>query len=170
MAARKKKTKKKAVKRKVAAKPKSAASTAKPKPEKKADIREVSKYALLLTQKIDAEDKVKKINGEIAKLFPHVLDYFQRQGIDQIAAGGRTLYLRRELHTNKSKDVTTEQACQKLRDIGLADYAGEKINSQGLAAYVRELEEGGQAIELIEEQFGGAFRVAEVFKIGSRKR
>lgn len=143
--------------------------TAEPK-IKKADIREVSKYALLLTQKLDAEDKVKKINAEIAKLFPSVLDYFQRQGIDQIAAGGRTLYLRREVHTSKSKEVTTEQACDKLREIGLPDYAGQRVNIQGLSAYVRDLEAEGQELNLIEEQFGGAFHCIELFKIGSRKR
>jgi hypothetical protein len=145
--------------------------TGKAEPKKKvADIREVSKYALLLTQKINAEDALKKLNVQIKTAEPAVLDYFQRQGIDQIAAGGRTLYLRREVHTNKVKEVTVEQACAKLVEIGLPEYAGQKINTSGLGAYVRELNEAGQELELIQEQFGGAFRVVELFKIGSRKR
>ncbi len=137
---------------------------------KKADIREVTKYSLLLGQKADAEEVLKKLNAEIKKLHPDVLDYFQRQGIPQIVAGNRTLYLRREVHTTKNRDVTTDQACDKLVEIGLADYAGKKVNTQGLGAYVRELEEGGQNLELISEQFGGFFNVVEIFKIGARKR
>jgi hypothetical protein len=166
MAAKKKGTKKKASKKTAATTPKKKAE-----PKKKvADIREVSKYALLLTQKINSEDALKKLNVQIKAAEPAVLDYFQRQGIDQIAAGGRTLYLRREVHTNKVKEVAVEQACAKLVEIGLPEYAGQKINTSGLGAYVRELNEAGQELELIQEQFGGAFRVVEIFKIGSRKR
>lgn len=137
---------------------------------KKGDIRQVHKYSALMDSKIATEEQLKKINIEIGKLTPVVLDYFQRQGIDSVASGGRTLYLRRELHTNKSPDVTTEQACDKLVSVGLGEYAGKRVNIQGLSAHVRELEQDGQPIPLIEEQFGGAFRIAEVFKIGSRKR
>jgi hypothetical protein len=137
---------------------------------KKSDIRECSKYSLMLGQKADLDEKLKKINADLAKLMPRVLDYFQRQNIPQMVVGDRTLYLRREIHTTKNKDVTTDQACNKLVAIGLADYAGKKVDTQGLGAYVRELEEGGQDINLIAEQFGGFFNIVELFKIGSRKR
>jgi hypothetical protein len=138
--------------------------------EKKADIRQVHKYSALIDQKMKADDDLKAIAAQISELTPKVLDYFQRQGIDSIASGNRTLYLRREVHTTKNPDVTTEQACEKLRDVGLPDYVGRKVNTQGLGAYVRELESGGQNLMAIEETFGGAFRVVELFKIGSRKR
>jgi hypothetical protein len=118
--------------------------------------------------KLDAD--LKACSAKITALTPQVLDYFQRQGIDQIASGSRTLYLRRELHTTKSTDVTTEQACEQLIKVGLPDYVGSKVNTQGLGAYVRELEKEGQHIKNIEETFAGAFRIAEIFKIGSRKR
>jgi hypothetical protein len=169
MAAKKKAPAKKKATKKKAAKRKSAAPTAEPK-AKKADIREVGKYALLLTQKLEAEDKVKKINKQLTDLFNPVLDYFQRQGIDQIAAGGRTLYLRREVVTNKNTDFTQKEACDRLRHMGLNEYAGQRVNIQGLAAHVRELEVDGQDLKDIEADFGGAFNVVELFKIGSRKR
>jgi len=137
---------------------------------KKADIRSVHKYRELLEEKIDLDAKLKAISAKITATTPDVLDYFQRQGIDMVASGKRTLYLRREVHTTKNPDVTTEQACEKLVELGLPDYVGSKVNTQGLGAYVRELEKDGQEIKLIEETFGGAFRVVEVFKIGSRKR
>jgi hypothetical protein len=137
---------------------------------KKADIRSVHKYRELVEEKIDLDAKLKAVTSQITAATPDVLDYFQRQGIDQIASGGRTLYLRREVHTTKSTDVTTEQACEKLVELGLPDYVGSKVNTQGLGAYVRELEAEGQELKLIEETFGGAFRVVEIFKIGSRKR
>lgn len=170
MAAKKKvkkksKAKKKVIKKKAAEK-KADTETKEPS----ADIRTVGKYALLITQKIDAEEVVKKLSAQITELTKPVLDYFQRQMIDQIAAGGRTLYLRRELHTTKSKDVSTGQACDQLVKIGLSEYVGDKVNTQGLGAYVRELEDGGESIADIQETFGGAFNVVEVFKIGSRKR
>jgi hypothetical protein len=137
---------------------------------KKSDIREVHKYAELINAKIEADENLKAINARISELTPAVLDYFQRQGIDQIAASGRTLYLRRELHTNRNPEVSTEDACGKLESVGLGEYVGAKINIQGLSAHIRELELDGQDINLIEEQFGGAFSVREIFKIGSRKR
>lgn len=137
---------------------------------KKSDIRECAKYSLLLGQKADLDEKLTKIKADITKLKPQVLDYFQRQNIPQMVVGNRTLFLQRELHTTKNKDVTTDQACDKLIDMGLPDYAGKKVNIKGLGAYVRELEEGGQDINLIAEQFGGFFNIVELFKIGSRKR
>lgn len=155
--------------KKKAAKRKSAVPTAEPK-VKKADIREVGKYALLLTQKLEAEEKVKKINKQLADLFQPVLDYFQRQGINQLAVSDRTLYLRREVVTNKNKDFTQQEACNKLRTMGLTEYAGQRVNIQGLAAHVRDLENDGQELKDIEADFGGAFNVIELFKIGSRKR
>lgn len=167
MATKKKTIKKKASKK--AAKKKSAASTSEPK-TKKADIREVGKYALLLTQKLEAEDKVKKINAEVAKLFPDVLDYFQRQGINQLSVAGRTLYLRREVHTSKSTEVTTVNACTRLRRMGLSEYTGQRINIQGLSAYVRNREEEGEKLKDIEDDFADCFKCVELFKIGSRKR
>jgi hypothetical protein len=137
---------------------------------KKSDIRECKKYSLLLGEKAAADEKLKKVKAELIKLEPQVLDYFQRQGIDQISAEGRILFLRREVHTTKTKDVTSEQACEKLIAIGLPDYAGKAVNIKGLGAYVRELEKDGQELMAIEEQFGGAFRIVEIFKIGARKR
>jgi hypothetical protein len=163
MAAKKKATKKKTTKKK-------AAEKASEPEVRRIDIREVGKYALLLTQKGEAEEKVKKLNGEIAKLFPSVLDYFQRQGVSQIATGGRMLYLRRELQTSKRKEFSTEQACEKLEEVGLGEYSGVRVNIQGLAAHVREKEEDGMKIAEIEEDLGGVFRVVELFKIGSRKK
>jgi len=153
------------------ARKKKALSQKKAEPKiKKPDIRVVAKYAGLLTEKIQADDRIKKINAELEKLHHSVLDYFQRQNIPQIAVGDRTLYLKREIHTNKSADVTQQQACEKLREIGLSEYAGERANTNGLAAYVRDLEADGQELQSIEEQFGGAFHCVELFKIGSRKR
>ena len=137
---------------------------------KKSDIRECKKYSLLLGDKADAEEKLKKIKANLIKLEPQVLDYFQRQEIDQISAEGRILFLRREVHTNKTKEVTQAQACDKLVEIGLPDYAGKSVNIKGLGAYVRERVEDGQELMAIEEQFGGAFRCVELFKIGARKR
>jgi len=137
---------------------------------KKADIREVHKYADLLQRKLDIDDELKGLKAQLTALEPHVLDYFQRQGISQVAGKNRVLYLRREVHTSKSKDVTTEQACAKLQEVGLPDYVGARVNIQGLSAHVRELEAEGQDLQLIEEQFGGAFHVVELFKIGSRKK
>ena len=136
----------------------------------KSDIRTVGKYSLLLSQKIDAELVVKKLSAKITELTGPVLDYFQRQGVDQISVEGRTLYLRRELHTTKNVDFTTAEACLYLTAIGLEDYVGDKVNTQGLGAYVRELEDGGRSIVEIQAMFDGRFNVVEVFKIGSRKR
>ncbi len=162
--------KKKARKKKVTKKNSAVASKEVEPKLLKSDIRTVGRYSILLSQKIDAELVVKKLSAKITELTGPVLDYFQRQGIDQVAVEGRTLYLRRELHTTKNKDVTTTQACEKLTELGLGDYVGDKVNTQGLGAYVRELEEGGANFLDIQETFGGAFNVVEVFKIGSRKR
>ena len=135
-----------------------------------ADIRSVHRYSKLLTKKIALEADLKAVNGEITDLTPAVLDYFQRQGIDQIASEGRVLYLRRELVTSKNQEFSTEQACECLEMLGLHEYIGARINLQGLSAYVREREQDGEEIKGIEEDLGGAFRIIELFKIGSRKK
>ena len=136
----------------------------------KSDIRSVGKYALLLTQKIESEAALKKLTQQITELTPSVLDYFQRQSIDQVSVGGRILYLRRELHTTKSSEWTTNEACEYLTSIGLDDYVGEKVNTQGLGAWVREKEQDGEKLDDILTELGGRFNIVELYKIGSRKR
>jgi len=171
MAAKKKAKTKKVTKKKVAKKKTAPVDEPlAPAPGRSADIRDVKRYAELLTEKIDVDDKLKKLKAQITKAAPAVLEYFQRQGVEQVAAGSRTLYLERQIHTSKNPDVTTAQACTMLEKIGLPDYTGSSVKIKSLGAYVRELEKDGQELMMIEEQFGGAFRCVEVFKIGSRKR
>ncbi len=137
---------------------------------KKADIRSIHKYTSLIELKLDADSTLKQLNAQIAELTPEVLDYFQRQGINSISSGKRMLYLKREVHTSKNKDVDTEAACKLLEEVGLPEYSGLRVNIQGLSAHVRELEDEGQTLKDIEDVFKGAFRIVEVFKIGSRKK
>ena len=136
----------------------------------KSDITALKRYSKEVTKKAELETQLKAVKAKIDELTKPVIDYFQRQGMSAISVGERTLYMRREVHTSKAPAVTQEEACNLLREIGHDEYAGQRVNTQGLSAWVREQEEGGEMLEDIEAGFKGLFRVVEVFKIGQRKK
>ncbi len=135
-----------------------------------ADIRSLRKYAKLLNERIALEDKLKKLVTALTDAEPGAITYFEKQGVEQLAIEGRTLYLRRQVHTSRNKNISAGQACDVLANKGLPEYVGESVNIQGLSAYVRELEEGGQTIHEIHNALDGAFNIIEKFSIGHRKR
>lgn len=122
-----------------------------------------------LNKKAELERQLKAVEGELDELESGVLTYFEEKGIDRVTVDGRTLYPRRELHTSKVGEVSTEIACKTLKKLGLSDYVGTKVNTQGLSAWVREQEAGGMVLNDLRENFAGAFNIFEVFKVGHTK-
>jgi hypothetical protein len=132
-----------------------------------ADIRHVKEYAKLESkrQKLGADlDAIKARQEELREA---VLEYFSRQGIDKLSLEGRTLYVREELWAGREDGVSNEEAASALEAAGLGDYAGIRINTQKLSAYVREL---ARNEEEIPAPLKGVIKVSQVYKIGSRAR
>ena len=131
-----------------------------------ADIRTVRRFVKLEKQRRKIEDALKKIKADIEAVHGPSLEYFQSKGIQRQTIDGLTVHLRRELWASKLAAVTHSEACDALKEAGLGDFTGERINNQGLSAYVRELDSQDQELPATLE---GIIKVSEVFKLGTRK-
>jgi hypothetical protein len=140
---------------------------------KRADIRQVNRYAELEDEKAQLEDQLKVCKAKLAELVDPVLAYFQAQGLESMATPTRTLYLRRELWAAKVEDgADPATLVEALEAAGMGEYAPEKINWQGLSAFLRERVDvaGMDPDEAVPTALRPYFKVSEVYKIGSRRR
>ena len=129
-------------------------------------ISTVKDYARLERRKRALELELKQVKSRIDSLREPVLGYFQTHGIDSQKIDGLTLYLRRELWAGREDGIDNETAITALERAGLTEYAGPRINTQSLSAYMRELDERGEAMPA---ELQGVIKLSEVWKIGTRE-
>ena len=131
----------------------------------------VNQYVKLIVAKRALADAVKENQAHINTMDPLLLSYFEKHGIEKIGQGGFTLSIKRELYAGKCKDENdipvSEAVCiSALKEAGLNEYCGEKIATQSLSAYFRELDKEG---EELPAELAGKFQINEKFSIASRK-
>lgn len=122
-------------------------------------------YADLLDEKADLERRLKVVSAKLGERQAGIMAWFEQQGVTSVrVAGGRTLYLRRELWAVKEDGVSTERAVLALKEAGLDEFAKPGVNTQGLSAYLRELDRDQKPLP---GPLVGVIRAAETFKVGS---
>lgn len=126
----------------------------------------LQQYAKAADRKADLEAELLEVKAKLTKLEPLVLDWFQREGVQNIRINGRTLHLRRELWAGRAEGVSNDDAIEALQAAGLDDFAAPRINTQKLSAWCRERDAEGEALP---PEFEGVLVVNEKFKVGSRK-
>lgn len=114
--------------------------------------------------KESAESVLEERKRELADAEQNALDEFERAGISQVKANGRTTFLRRDVYASV-KEGRKPDVVRALRNLGLGDLVGESVNAQSLSAHVREQEKLGNALppELAEH-----VTVSEVFRVRER--
>ena len=131
----------------------------------RASIQTIKRYARLERDKRDLENKLKQTKAQIETLRESVLAWFQDHGVTSQAIDGMTLYIRRELWAGREEGIDNDAAIAALQAAGLGEYAGPRINTQSLSAYLRELDVAGEAMP---SELQGVIKLSEVFKIGTR--
>lgn len=129
-------------------------------------MEQVERYAKLENERADLKASLARIESDLKELKEPVLSYFQAHGIQNTKVHGRTLYVKRELWAGRAEGVTSAEAISALRAAGLDEYFGERIETQSLSAYLRELDREEQEMPL---PLQGVIVANEVFKVGSRK-
>lgn len=124
------------------------------------------RYIDLANEKAELEAKLASVKKKLEDAEQEVLTFFEETGMERISAGGRTIYIRRELNAAKADDsVTPEQIGEALAAAGLDIYYPHRVNWQSLSAFLREREKEGQGIPA---ELASVVRLSERFKIGSR--
>lgn len=131
------------------------------------EMDRVKEYAALQNEKAKLKDRLAAIDARLGDLEPHVLEWFQREGVDRIRVDDRTLSLRRELWAGRAEGVDTEAACAALIAAGLAEFAARRVNTQSLSALLREREK--QEEPPVPPELEGVIVANEVWKISSRR-
>jgi len=107
----------------------------------------VNRFIELDEQRKAKEGEVDAIKEELRLLEPLLMERFENAGMQSMkSAKGTTLYIRREIWAGAAEGAE-ELLLSSLKAVGLGDMVKEKVNTQTLSAYVREVE---------KERFAGA--------------
>ena len=138
----------------------------------------VNEFIELDEQRKGKEGEVENIKERMAELEPEIMKRFENAGMQSMKSKmGQTIYIRRELWASAAEGAEV-LLLETLKAIGLGDMVKEKINTQTLSAYVREVEKdsfNGQAVDPVElikvlpDQLQPALKVTQKFSLRTRK-
>ena len=107
----------------------------------------VNRFIELDEMRKSKEGELESIKDELKTLEPLLMERFENAGMQSMkSAKGTTLYIRREIWAGAAEGAE-ELLLSSLKAVGLGDMVKEKVNTQTLSAYVREVE---------KERFAGA--------------
>lgn len=113
----------------------------------------VNEFIELDAKRKALEGDVDKLKEQLAVLEPQIMQRFENAGMQSMKSkSGVVLYIRRELWAGAAEGAET-LLLESLKSIGLGDMVKEKVNTQTLSAYVREVE---------RDQFNGAAQTPDV--------
>lgn len=130
----------------------------------------ITKFIRLLIEKKEISKEAKLNQEAIDVLEPEIRNHFADNSIEKLTQNGLTIFVKRQIFAQKREvddiPVSNEACIEALRQADLGMYFEEKIKSQALNSYFKELVEEGAEIP---KPLQSVFRPIEVFKMGSRK-
>lgn len=125
---------------------------------------EIIKRIIEIKEEVEKrEAELKKLKAEFADMEPQVINYMEAEGLQKVTIDDRTVYVKRQVWA--SLDRSNSRALEILRDNGLGDFIEEKVNSQRISAYVREVEKDGD----IPPWCHAALNITEKYNVGLRR-
>lgn len=124
------------------------------------------------------EDEVEKQKERLAELQAELLTRFENAGMQSMRSKefGVTIYVRREIWASPAEGNET-LLMERLKSLGLGDMVKEKVNTQTLSAYVRELEEtqlarqgsADEVLKILPEPLQSTIKLSERFSLRTKK-
>lgn len=140
-------------------------------------------YAVLWKRKQQLQAELKELQAELTAAEERVLDGMVEDGIDRVTAFGVTLCPSRRVYVGRPEGMDVLEHHELLEELGLEEFAVDKVNYQGLSGYIHEISkrpfEEGEPIddmerlrERVEAEHPGlwdALKVSEKFRVGARR-
>ena len=138
----------------------------------------VNEFIELDEQRKGKEGEVEKIKERMAELEPEIMKRFENAGMQSMKSKqGSTIYIRRELWSSAAEGSEV-LLLEVLKSIGMGDLVKEKVNTQTLSAYVREIEKDAfngmvadpaDIIKVLPEQLQPVLKVTQKFSLRTRR-
>lgn len=128
------------------------------------------------SQKSKLKKKLDNIKEQREKIEEILMEKMSENGIQNINAGDRTIYIHRQYWAGAKKE--REQLVQALKDIGMQDYVKENYNTHSISAWVRERIEEYEnendtvvddPIEVLPEELQEEMKISEKVQLRSRR-
>jgi len=130
------------------------------------DTDNIRRFAELKDRHKELKDETEELGKELANMERELLEEFADAGTQSIKVDGRTVYMKRQLWARRPAGVAPADQAQAALAAGLDYLVEPKVSTQGLSAYVRDME---RADEALPPELDGFVRVDEVFTLGVRK-
>ena len=134
-------------------------------------LEKISLFIRLLKEKEELAKEVKSNQEQIDWLEPEIRNHFGDNTIEKLTQNGLTIFVERQIFAEKCKvddniTVSDKECIEALKQADLDMYCEEKIKSQALNSFFKELVEQGLPVPTALQ---GKFQAREVFRMGSRK-
>ena len=128
------------------------------------EVKLVREYLRKSRRRREIQEEADALQQDLTLMQDQILNYYMRTGHQKQRIDGGTVYLRRDLYASPipGADGSHEQAIKALQAAGLGHLVQTKVNTQDLAAHVRDLET--RDLELPPE-LEPHVRVSEVYKV-----
>lgn len=131
----------------------------------------LSVYVELTITKRKLEEQIKDTKARLAELEPAIIEQFQENGVQSMNIDGYTVYLNRKLFAgakdgDKEAMITALQGCD---DETWSFLVGPTVNSQQLAARIRECDMDENSLPILPDSLKSVIAVHEQFRVGARK-
>jgi len=140
------------------------------------EVVEPKPIHVLALELIALKDRLDTLKGEeetvkdaMDALKIPLLKQMQETGVQNVKAGGRTVYLHRQVWAGCAEGVSKEQVCEALEAAGLDEFVYETWNSQTVSAWVREQKEGPDGLPILPPELVGKLVASEVFEARVRR-
>ena len=104
------------------------------------------KELLETKRKLQAEQR--RVQDKINEVQPMALQEMADAGIQNMNINGKTIYLQRTVRPKIAEGWTRQEVVQSLKDHGLGDFLKEDFNMNSLGAYLRELTQDSDNVQL----------------------
>lgn len=138
----------------------------------------VNRFIELSELRKTKEGEVDEIKDELALLEPQILERFENAGMQSMkSTQGQVVYVRRELWAG-AQEGCDELLADALKRNGLGDLVRERINTQTLSSYVREVEKAqfngsvrrpDEILPLLPDGLQQTIKLSEKFSVRARK-
>lgn len=136
-------------------------------------VKPIHVLALELIALRDKKDRLdqelKEVVAEMDVVKEPLLKQLQETGVQNVKAGGKTVYLHRQIWAGIGEGVTKEQVIEALEAAGLENYIYQTFNSQTLSAWVREQKEGPDGLPVMPPELAGKLIPREIFEVRVRR-
>ncbi|MDE2103886.1 MAG: hypothetical protein KGL39_42010 [Patescibacteria group bacterium] len=135
-------------------------------------ISEPRDFRAMLADYVELEERRRRLEDDLAAckqaasaIEQKLLEQFADIGLQNARVGNLTVYVRHDRYVSRRKEVTNEEMCEILRNLGLGYMVSDGYNAASLKSKIKEYQD--HELE-VPPALAGALNIGEVPRLATR--